>query len=143
MQDERAKDERLQAVQPDGLLTRLPQTASLFISKTQDHQPLLMARSDLHVVYVDQFRNHPEGHALYTKVSASCMKPGACGFFSGSGQWTTIQEVADTEADCLVTKGWKAPQQSIRIEQQSGIEWPIRLSDSVKEIKVTADATSR
>jgi hypothetical protein len=112
-------------------------------SKIQIHRHLLMATSDLHVVYADQFRNHPEGHALYGKVSASRMMPGACGFFSESGQWTLVQEIADIEPDRLIAQGWKPPQQSIRIEEQGGIEWPIRLSESVKMTKVSANATSR
>jgi hypothetical protein len=102
-----------------------------------------MAKSDLHVVYADQFSNHPEGHALYTKVSASHMKPGVCGFFSENGQWTPVQDIADTNNDFLAAQGWKPPQQPITSMAEGGIEWPIRLSDSVREIKVTADTMAR
>ena len=102
-----------------------------------------MAKTDLHVVYADQFSNHPEGHALYTKVYASHMKPGVCGFFSESGQWTPVQDIADTRADFLAAQGWEPPRQPITTIDDGGIEWPIRLSDSVKEIKVTADTMAR
>jgi hypothetical protein len=102
-----------------------------------------MSKSDLHMVYANQFSNHPEGHALYTKVSASHMKPGVCGFFSESGQWTPVQDIADMSNAFLAAQGWKPPHQPIVTIDEGGIEWPIKLSDSVKEVKVTADTIAR
>lgn len=31
-------------------------------------------------IFTDCFKHHPEGHAIYKNISASDLKPGACGY---------------------------------------------------------------
>lgn len=102
-----------------------------------------MSRSNLNEVYAEQFKNHPEGHALYFKVSGSSMKPGSCGYFNESGHWRTIVQVADVEPSSLVSEGWKPPPKLITTQSETGIESPIRLSESVQRRKIEAGITAK
>ncbi|KAK5696326.1 hypothetical protein LTR17_024298 [Elasticomyces elasticus] len=101
-----------------------------------------MPNEALSSVYADQLRNHPEGHAVYFNVPGSQMKPGACGYFNQNGQWRTIVQTAEAEPSLLVAQGWQAPDKVLNVERRGGIEWPIKLSKSVNEIKVTAAVTA-
>ncbi|KAM0721487.1 hypothetical protein Q7P37_002411 [Cladosporium fusiforme] len=98
-----------------------------------------MSVSNLSEVYTEQFRNHPEGHALYFKVPASSMKPGSCGYFNDSGHWRPILQIAEEEPKTLALKGWKPPARILTTENQTGIEWPIKLSESVQERRIEAN----
>lgn len=102
-----------------------------------------MPKSDLNEVYAEQLRNHPEGHALYFKVPGSSMKPGSCGYFTESGHWRAIVHVADVEPKSLEDEGWKPPARLITTESQVGIEWPIKLSESVQERKIKANLKTK
>jgi hypothetical protein len=102
-----------------------------------------MSKSDLNAVYAEQFKNHPEGHALYFKVPGYSMKPGTCGYFNESGHWRPIVQFANTEPHVLASEGWKHPAGFITTESQTGIEWPIKLSESVKEKRVEAVASAK
>ncbi|KAK5678906.1 hypothetical protein LTS10_008561 [Elasticomyces elasticus] len=101
-----------------------------------------MPSEALNSVYADQLRNHPEGHAVYFRVSGSQMKPGACGYFNQSGQWRTIVETAEAEPRLLTAQGWRAPSNVLNVDRSGGIEWPIKLSESVNEVNVTAAVTA-
>lgn len=102
-----------------------------------------MTKADLNVVYADLFRNHPEGHALYFKVAASQMKPGDCGYFSENGQWKRIVRLAAVESNDLASQGWKPPTKTLKTETQHGIEWPIKVSERVTEIKMSTTVRAR
>jgi hypothetical protein len=97
-----------------------------------------MSKSDLNAVYTEQFRNHPEGHALYFKVPEHSLKPGSCGYFNESGHWRPVVQIAEVEPNGLALEGWKPPARLITTENQNGIEWPIKLSESVQEKKIEA-----
>lgn len=58
------------------------------------------------VVFQNQFRNFPEGHALYLPVPSAAMKPGTCGYFDHNGDWQTIVQLTDSGA--LEHGGWTA-----------------------------------
>jgi hypothetical protein len=105
-------------------------------SIAQNHS--IMSMSDLSAVYTEQFKNHPEGHALYFKVPGHSMKPGSCGYFNESGHWRSIVQIAEVEPTTLASDGWKPPARLITTENQTGIEWPIKLSESVQERKIEA-----
>ena len=49
-------------------------------------------------VYAEGFRFSQEGHAVWPKILSSEMKPGACGYFNGDGDWVTIVQLTDIEA---------------------------------------------
>lgn len=102
-----------------------------------------MPESDLNEVYARELRNQPEGHALYFKVPGSSMKPGACGYFNESGHWRTIAQIADVEPKSLETEGWKAPSRLITTLNEAGIEWPIKLSESVQERRIEASLKAK
>jgi hypothetical protein len=103
----------------------------------------IMSKSDLNAVYTEQFKNHPEGHALYFKVPGHSMKPGSCGYFNESGHWRSIVQIAEVEPATLASDGWKPPARLITTENQTGTEWPIKLSESVQERKIEAKATAQ
>lgn len=102
-----------------------------------------MTKADLNVVYANLLRNHPEGHALYFKVAASQMKPGDCGYFSENGQWKHIVGIVAVESKDLASQGWKPPTQTLKTETQHGIEWPIKVSESVTDIRVSTKLGAR
>ena len=49
-------------------------------------------------VYAEGFRFSQEGHAVWPKILSNEMKPGACGYFNGYGDWVTIVQLTDVEA---------------------------------------------
>lgn len=102
-----------------------------------------MPASELHEVYAEQFRNHPEGHALYFKVSGSSMKPGSCGYFNESGHWRPIVQVANEENTTLASQGWKPSARMLTTDTHTGIEWPIKLSESVQERRIEANMSAK
>lgn len=102
-----------------------------------------MSKSDLNAVYTEQFKNHPEGHALYFKVPGHSMKPGSCGYFNESGHWRPIVQIAEVEPTGLALEGWKPPARLIATENQTGIEWPVKLSERVQERKIEAVSNAR
>jgi hypothetical protein len=104
----------------------------------QERYCSIMSKSDLNAVYTEQFRNHPEGHALYFKVPEHSMKPGSCGYFNESGHWRQIVQIAETEPTALAHEGWKPPARLIKSENQTGIEWPVKTSESIQEKKIEA-----
>jgi hypothetical protein len=104
----------------------------------QEQYCSIMSRTDLNAVYTEQFRNHPEGHALYFKAPGHSMKPGSCGYFNESGHWRKIVQIAEVEPTALALEGWKPPARLIESENQTGIEWPVKTSESVREKKLEA-----
>ena len=115
---------------PDALLSTIELSPATAHSRVQYST---MSKSDLNAVYAEQFKNHPEGHALYLKVSGLSMKPGSCGYFTESGPWITIVQVAEVDPATLASEGWKPPAKLMMTENKTGIEWPIKLSESVQE----------
>ncbi|KAK3623360.1 hypothetical protein LTR56_021632 [Elasticomyces elasticus] len=99
-----------------------------------------MASKSLDAIYTEQLRNHPEGHALYFKAAGSQLRPGACGYFREIGQWRTIIQIADVEPHLLTAQGWKAPSGYLKVERSGGREWPIKLSESVRDVNVSVEA---
>ena len=49
-------------------------------------------------IYAERFRLSQEGHAVWPKLLSSEMKPGACGYFNGDGDWVTIVQLTDIGA---------------------------------------------
>ena len=49
-------------------------------------------------LYAEGLRYSQEGHALWPKVLSNDMKPGACGYFNGDGDWITVVQLTDLEA---------------------------------------------
>jgi len=47
----------------------------------------------LDIVYAEQLKDHPEGHALYKKFSAHKIAPGVCGYFDSDGDWHHILDL--------------------------------------------------
>ncbi|EXJ65041.1 hypothetical protein A1O7_01380 [Cladophialophora yegresii CBS 114405] len=50
------------------------------------------------VAFAARFKNNNEGHALYTPVKSSDLRPGACGYFDYDGKWQTIIHLTDQTA---------------------------------------------
>ena len=49
-------------------------------------------------VHTKAFRYSQEGHTVWPKILSSAMKPGACGYINGDGDWVTIVQLTDIEA---------------------------------------------
>ena len=43
--------------------------------------------------YAEQMRHHPSAYATYEPVSSDDLRPGSCGYFDDSGEWTTIGQL--------------------------------------------------
>lgn len=56
------------------------------------------ATSRLDKVFSECLQHHPEGHAVYTKISAKDLKPGTCGYVDENGSWNKIAQVTDEGA---------------------------------------------
>ncbi|KAH8696411.1 hypothetical protein BGW36DRAFT_380944 [Talaromyces proteolyticus] len=91
----------------------------------------------LDVIFAEQLRNHPEGHALYNKVSADHLKPGTCGFFDEKGDWNVIEQLCDRET--WESDGWIGIPEQLRTETDFGIQWPVKLSESAKGYEIDVD----
>ena len=64
----------------------------------QAEEPYTMPLKREDTVFAEGFRFSQEGHAVWPKILSSEMKPGACGYFNGDGDWVTIVQLTDTEA---------------------------------------------
>ena len=49
-------------------------------------------------VFAEGFRFSQEGHAVWPKILSDEMKPGACGYFNGDGDWVTLVQLTATSA---------------------------------------------
>lgn len=54
-----------------------------------------------------------------------------------------LQQFADVEPKSLETEGWKAPSRLVTTVNEAGIEWPIKLSESVQERKIEANLKAK
>jgi hypothetical protein len=93
----------------------------------------------LDVIYTNQLRNHPEGHALYAKISADRMGPGTCGFFDDKGDWKALLRISDSEF--LKKEGWTLPPANLKVVSEFGIEWGLKLSESTRGYEVSLDGS--
>lgn len=89
-------------------------------------------------VYAEQLRDHPEGHALYKKISMREVKPGSCGFFDHDGDWNPIVQLNDENE--LQAGGW-TPLNRVRITQENGIKWKAKTSKGTAGIRAELSAT--
>ena len=79
------------------------------------------------VVYAECFKNQPEGHAFYKKVSITELKPGQCGYFDEQGDWQCIVDL--TNADELEKSGYSYIPGIKVTEDPPGEGWPLRKSE--------------
>lgn len=87
-------------------------------------------------VYADCFKDQPEGHALYKKVSVTELKPGTCGFFDEQGDWQMIADLIEPEGEL-----YSSVSGIRRTEDPGREEWLLRKSASMYrcEPKISAD----
>ena len=99
------------------------------------------------VVYADCFKNQPEGHALYKKLSITQLKPGTCGYFDDQGDWQQIEDLTVVNQQ-QTTKGTNAAEQRTesftsvlgirRIDDPEGEKWFLRKSENVHRLSAEA-----
>ncbi|PMD37970.1 hypothetical protein L207DRAFT_462431 [Hyaloscypha variabilis F] len=86
----------------------------------------------LDVIYAEQMRNNPEGHALYKSVSATKLRPAVCGYFDRNGDWQAVVDLADPNA--LRLGGWTAID-GMMVETDPGeTYWGPKQSEDVQDI---------
>jgi hypothetical protein len=89
-------------------------------------------------IYSEQLDSHPEGHALYKKLSTLEIKPGSCGFFDHDGDWNPILQLSDENE--LKAGGWTLLN-GVRIIQDAGIRWRAKTSKGTTGIRAGISVT--
>lgn len=57
-----------------------------------------MALQQENKVYAESFRYSQEGHPIWPKTLSDEIKPGACGYINGDGDWVTILQLTDAKS---------------------------------------------
>jgi hypothetical protein len=95
------------------------------------------------VVFQEAFKNKPEGHALYTYVKSSKLRPGSCGYFDVNGVWRSIAQLADdnmgTPPPEFTTLTPPAARLALDPDPRSET-WHLMASEGVKEFNPTLQA---
>ena len=92
------------------------------------------------VIFADCFKN-AEGWAIYKKIAATELKAGTCGYFDPQGDWEPIADL--TNKIELEKKGFTYVP-GITVKDDPGDErWPLRKSDNVHRVDLTAAANVR
>lgn len=87
-------------------------------------------------VYAESFRFSQEGHAIWPKILSSEMKPGACGYINGDGDWITILQLTDTES---IRDRGLPPVNDLTVTTDGGIQWSEKTSEQVFRRGVTLE----
>ena len=80
-------------------------------------------------VYAESFQTSQEGHPIWPKILSSEMKPGACGYINGDGDWVTILQL--TDAKSIQHRG--LPPVNITVTSDGGFtQWSEKTSKKVR-----------
>jgi hypothetical protein len=81
-------------------------------------------------VYAESFRYSQEGHPIWPRILSSEMKPGACGYINGDGDWVTILQLTDTKS--IEDRGLPPMENGLTVTSDGGFtEWSEKTSNKV------------
>ena len=89
-------------------------------------------------VYAQSFRFSQEGHAVWPKALNDDLKPGACGYVNGYGNWVTIIQLTDA---AKIQELGLAPLEGIsEMDDGGNTSWTKKVSEKVNGAGMTLDA---